>query len=703
MSKRREGRCERFSGTLKTRAPRSGRLLLACVLVQLIWGTVSASAQSYTLTNLSLGGTWGGVRPNGINASGQVAGHSATAPGRYHAFVWTGSSLIDLTPEPPGVEIYSAATGINESGQVVGYEQRWDGATYQWQVRAFLWTPGEGLTYLPIAPPSPGGYSYSYAMAINDSGQVVGYEYRSDSAGGWAHRAFSWTESGGLVYLTPPDHTAGATDVNNQGQVIGWQDGYAPNGTWTRRVFAWTASGGLVYLPTPAPPAGGGAYSLVEAINDSGRVIGNHYLYDSITSETRAFSWTANEGLILLSAEASPSGGQTHSYASAINSAGEAVGGENQWDPAASRWSSRATSWTPAGVVRYLPTAPAAPGAQVHSWAHGVNSSSQVVGEEDHYDATNGWRYRAVSWAAGAGVSYLDELVSGSPSGLELWWASAVSDNGSIVVGTNAGMMLLSPSGGGPRAAIVSPITVSSNPVAVNTLITAGATFTDANAGDTHTVVWNWGDGTPAQAGTVSESSGAGSVSGVHAFTAAGVYQMSATVRDSSGLETQVSREVVVYDPSAGFVTGGGWIHSPAGAYKADTRLTGRATFGFVSKYQKGATRPSGTTEFHFQAANFRFFSDDYEWLVVAGARAQYKGSGSLNGVAGYKFLLTAVDGARIAKGTTDRFRIKIWHYDSTLETDVVDYDNQLDSATEGGNSEGTAIGGGSIVIHSQK
>lgn len=56
----------------------------------------------------------------------------------------------------------------------------------------------------------------------------------------------------------------------------------------------------------------------------------------------------------------------------------------------------------------------------------------------------------------------------------------------------------------------------------------------------------------------------------------------------------------MVYDPAAGFVTGGGWINSPAGAYSANTDLTGKATFGFVSKYQNGATVPTGNTEFQF-------------------------------------------------------------------------------------------------------
>ena len=84
----------------------------------------------------------------------------------------------------------------------------------------------------------------------------------------------------------------------------------------------------------------------------------------------------------------------------------------------------------------------------------------------------------------------------------------------------------------------------------------------------------------------------------------------------------------------------------------------------------------------------------------VLGARAQYKGIGTFNGVAGYRFLLTAVDGQVSGGGGVDRFRIKIWHQDPDTQADVVDYDNQLDASTEGTLQEGTAIGGGSIVIH---
>ncbi|HIH44309.1 MAG TPA: hypothetical protein HA257_04275 [Candidatus Methanoperedenaceae archaeon] len=176
---------------------------------------------------------------------------------------------------------------------------------------------------------------------------------------------------------------------------------------------------------------------------------------------------------------------------------------------------------------------------------------------------------------------------------------------------------------------------------------------------------------------------------------ASGVYTFMVSATDLAG-NTVISDPVffVVYDQNGGFVTGGGWIDSPAGAYIADPSLTGSANFGFVSKYQKGAKIPTGETEFNFKVADLNFHSDAYEWLVVAGARAQYKGTGVINGAGDYGFMLTAIDGAISGGDGSDKFRIKIWDKDSGS----VVYDNQPgadDSATPA-----TIIQGGSIVIH---
>lgn len=189
--------------------------------------------------------------------------------------------------------------------------------------------------------------------------------------------------------------------------------------------------------------------------------------------------------------------------------------------------------------------------------------------------------------------------------------------------------------------AITAPFAPQANNIAVN----ISSLFADVGAADTHTAVWNWGDGT-SSAGTVVETNGSGSTAGSHAYAEPGVYTVKLTVRDDDGgFAVATFQYVVVYDPSAGFVSGGGWIDSPAGAYVPDPNLTGKANFGFVSRYKKGQSIPDGQTQFQFKTGNLAFESTSYEWLVIAGANAKFKGEGTINGQGRYGFILTATDG----------------------------------------------------------
>ncbi|KAF0236236.1 MAG: hyalin domain-containing, partial [Prolixibacteraceae bacterium] len=222
-------------------------------------------------------------------------------------------------------------------------------------------------------------------------------------------------------------------------------------------------------------------------------------------------------------------------------------------------------------------------------------------------------------------------------------------------------------------------------PVAIGTLIQLNATFINNYPVD---VTIDWGDGISTLFGDETD----GTVITNHVYSEAGVYSVTIVLKDKCKNTVNAGYNyVVVYDPSAGFVTGGGWIISPAGAYVADPTLTGKANFGFVSKYQKGKAVPTGQTEFQFHAAGMNFKSTDYEWLVIAGKKAQFKGSGTINGSGNYGFILTATD------DIPDRFRIKIWHN----STGKIVYDNQIGSPDNANPS--TSIGGGSIVIHNAK
>lgn len=234
--------------------------------------------------------------------------------------------------------------------------------------------------------------------------------------------------------------------------------------------------------------------------------------------------------------------------------------------------------------------------------------------------------------------------------------------------------------------------TSPTGPVPVTASVTLAVTFSDPSAGQTHTCSISV-DGVVV-AGAVNETAGTCSLTRTFA---AGVYTIAATVTDNSGLAATGSFPalLVVYDPTGGFVTGGGWFNSPIGAYAADTTVTGRANFGFVSKYLKGANIPTGETEFQFKAGNFSFKSTSYEWLVISGYKAQYKGSGAVNGVPGYKFRLTAYDGQVNGGGGVDKIRIKIQN-----STDGVVYDNSIGASDDIDQANPMAIGGGSIVIH---
>ena len=168
----------------------------------------------------------------------------------------------------------------------------------------------------------------------------------------------------------------------------------------------------------------------------------------------------------------------------------------------------------------------------------------------------------------------------------------------------------------------------------------------------------------------------------------AGVYELCINVTDAAGNTSEYACiSVVAFDPSAGFLTGGGWIWSPPGALVADPAALGRANYAFVARYRRGSSQPNGHTRFVSQAGGFSFYSDHHEWLVVEGnSHAILKGTGTLNGANAttghpYQFILWVGD------SDPDTFRIKIWYED---DGDVLVYDN----------GQGQPIGGGQIVIH---
>ena len=82
---------------------------------------------------------------------------------------------------------------------------------------------------------------------------------------------------------------------------------------------------------------------------------------------------------------------------------------------------------------------------------------------------------------------------------------------------------------------------------------------------------------------------------------------------------------------------------------------------------------------------------------MVANHKAQYRGTGTVNGDPGYTFRLTAYDGNKPSSPDgLDRFRIKI----TNSSSNAVVYDNRLGAGDDIDAADPQTIAGGSIVIH---
>jgi hypothetical protein len=130
-------------------------------------------------------------------------------------------------------------------------------------------------------------------------------------------------------------------------------------------------------------------------------------------------------------------------------------------------------------------------------------------------------------------------------------------------------------------------------PVAIGMVVSAAVRFADAGSADTHGARIDWGDGAISSAAAT-----VGRASATHTYAVPGVYTVTAQVTDDDNASAEATFQyVVVYDPSAGFVTGGGWIDSPSSACASFCGgASGKATFGFVARYRKGASTARGAT-----------------------------------------------------------------------------------------------------------
>lgn len=197
-----------------------------------------------------------------INNSGQVVGWYAENNGARKAYITgpDGAGMTSLdTPGATNRSIFPLA--INAAGQVAGFTWINGGADEQ----AFITgTNGKGMMMLETLGTQP--YSYSYALDINNSGQVVGASSTSDGA-----QAFiTGSDGNGMASLGTFGGTESeAAGINNTGQVVGWAD------TVSSTDALLYSDGVLTDLSLLAPVVSAGWSDLrATAINDKAQIAG---------------------------------------------------------------------------------------------------------------------------------------------------------------------------------------------------------------------------------------------------------------------------------------------------------------------------------------------------------------------------------------------------------------------------------------------
>lgn len=212
-----------------------------------------------------------------VNNRGQAVGWAETAVNdptctppqvrQFRAVLWEPrrGTMRELRPLPG--DSTSAATAINERGQVVGISGDCDVAVGQASSRhAVIWD-GDRVTELE----NLGGAMWHTPMAINDRGDAVGFSLSTDPEDPGFRAAF-WSRHGGVQNLgtLEGDASSQAHSINARGQVVGISAG----GEKGRRAFIWREGGEMIDLNELVLPGYAGTLLDARHISDSGVITG---------------------------------------------------------------------------------------------------------------------------------------------------------------------------------------------------------------------------------------------------------------------------------------------------------------------------------------------------------------------------------------------------------------------------------------------
>ncbi|MCO6046134.1 hypothetical protein NG895_19715 [Aeoliella sp. ICT_H6.2] len=268
----------------------------------------------------------------GINNNGVVVGSTGSNPrlsGEGEAVQWI-DGAIEILPRLPNAMPYGvnfAATDVNEIGIIVGFTA-FPIPADQYASHAVKWVGGVP-TDLGTLP----GHESSYAVAVNNSGQVTG----TSEFGGFfgTQTAVRWSADGqisplGLLSTQDPSlvnqgllqHDRGSpAGINASGRIVGASELFGGDLPRETLPVYWDSN-----TASPLPLPSGFNFGSAVGINDDGNIVGFIATYD-----LASFSFSTYRAALWHDAESEPEllalpDGIEYGAAIAVNSLGQIIG-----------------------------------------------------------------------------------------------------------------------------------------------------------------------------------------------------------------------------------------------------------------------------------------------------------------------------------------------------------------------------------------